>query len=141
MAAVKGVNSTKYDAGGQGDNAIAQGKINCGVEVWTDSYEAVALASGSTIDIAHLPANAKVLRVEISFDALGSGSTLAVGDSGDPDRYITAASSAAVGNLQTNRVDGQQYVIGTNALDGVVQILTAGASISGTIKSTVWFTR
>jgi hypothetical protein len=141
MAAVKGVNSTKYDAGGQGDNAIAQGKINSRVEIWTDSYEASALASGSTIDIAHLPANAKVIRAEISFDALGSGSTLAVGDSNDPDRYITAASSAAVGNLVSNRVDGQGYVIGTNSGDSTVQILTAGASITGTIKSTVWFTR
>ncbi len=49
MAAVKGVNVTKYDAGPSGDNAIGQGLVNSGELVWTDTYEASALSIADTI--------------------------------------------------------------------------------------------
>ena len=140
MTAVLGVNATKYDAGGQGDNAIDQGFINAEIEVWSDSYEASALATASTIDIAELPAGAKFMGAEIFHDDLGTAVTLAMGDSDDPDRYITAASVASLGHITAIRVDGAQYVIGTNAGDSRVQLLTSG-TITGTIKTNVYFTR
>ena len=140
MTAVKGVNTTKIDAGPSGDNAISQGYVNAEVEVATELYEASALATASTIDIAELPANAKVLAIVINHDDLGTAVTLAAGDSDDPDRYITAASVASLGQIDTMRVDGVQYVIGTNTGDSRVQLLTSG-TITGTIKTAVYYTR
>ena len=141
MSAVKGVNVTKYDAGAQGDYAINKGLVNANLEVWLDSYEASALASGSTIDVAHLPDGAIVVDTEIAWDALGTSRTLALGDSDDPDRYITAADASSAGSARGARVDGKGYVIGTNDGDNVVQILTAGGTATGTIKSRVVFSR
>ena len=140
MTAVLGTNMTKYDAGPSGDNAISQGHQNAQVEVMLDVYEASALATTSTIGIAELPANAKVLAIVINHDDLGTSVTLAAGDSDDPDRYITAASVASLGQIDTMRVDGVQYVIGTNDDDSRVELLTSG-TITGTIKTAVYFTR
>jgi len=140
MAAVKGVNMTKYDAGGSGDNYIAGGEHNTGVLCQMDSYEAAALASGSTIDIAELPEGAKIVGILLAFDALGTGVTLAVGDADDTDRYISAASAASLGNLNTLRVDGLKRAIGTSTNDSRIQVLTGGASATGTIKSIVLYT-
>lgn len=142
MAAVKGDNVTKYDAGPSGDNAIAQGFVNAQVEVFLDSYEASALVAGSTIDIAELPANAKVLKVEMYTDALGASSTIDIGDSDDTDRYSAAPfDTSSAGKFESDTADGHQYCVGTNSGDSRVQLLTAGASITGTIKTAVYFTR
>lgn len=142
MSAVKGVNVTKHDAGGQGDDAIDNGLVNTRVEVWTDTYEAVALASGSTIDMAKLPANAVVLGIDLITDALGTSTTIDVGDSQDPDRYSAAAfNTSAAGLHVSDTPDGNAYRIGTNDGDGTVQLLTAGAAITGTVKTVVRFTR
>lgn len=144
MAAVqvKGVNVTKYDAGPSGDNAIAQGYVNAEVEVWTDEYEAVAVEAGSTIDVAELPANAKVLKIEMYTDALGTSGTIDIGDSDDTDRYSAAPfDTSTAGKFESDTLAGHQYVIGTNDGDSRVQLLTAGATISGTIRTAIYFTR
>jgi len=141
MAAVKGVNVTLHDAGGQGDNAIENGEVNIQLEVWNDEYEASALASGSTIDIAKLPAGAKVQSVEVYHDALGS-SHLDIGDSNDTDRYTLAAVSvSAARSFKSDTADGKNYEVGTASGDDVIQLLTSGAAITGTIKTETKFTR
>lgn len=139
---VKGVNITKVDAAGgpQGDNAIGQGLVNSQVEVWTDTYEASALETASTIDVAELPPGAKVISAEVYHDALQTDGTLALGDDDDPDRYIAAAAVSSAGKLVSNLVDGALYVIGTNALDNRLQLLTGGVC-TGTIKVIIYFTR
>ena len=142
MAAVKGVNVTKYDAGGQGDDAISQGLIHSQLEVWTDEYEASALADPSTIDIAKLPAGAKVWGIDVYHDALGAGTTLDIGDSDDPDRYtLAAADTSAAGMFSADAADGVGYEIGTNAGDDTVQLTMAGGAATGTIKTVVRYTR
>ncbi len=142
MAAVKGVNVTKYDAGAQGDDAIDQGFVNSQVEIWTDEYEAAALATGSTIDIANLPAGAKVMKIELYTDALGSTSTIDIGDSDDTDRYSASAFDVATAGFhESDTVDGHQYVIGTNDGDNIIQLLSAVNTLTGTIKTAVYFTR
>lgn len=142
MAAVKGVNATKYDAGAQGDNAISQGLVNADVEIWTDTYEASALAAGSTIDFAELPANAKVQKIEMFTDALGASSTIDIGDADDTDRYSASPfDTSSAGKFESDTADGTGYVIGTSSNDSRLQLLTAGASITGTIKTVVYFTR
>lgn len=142
MAAVKGANVTKYDAGPQGDNAIDQGYVNAQVEVWTDTYEASALAAGSTIDVAELPANAKVLKIELYTDALGSTTTIDIGDSNDTDRYSASPFDvSSAGKHESDTTDGHQYVIGTNSGDSRIQLLTATNTATGTIKTVIYFTR
>jgi hypothetical protein len=142
MSAVKGLRTTKYDAGPQGDNAVDQGFVNAEVEIWTDEYEASALAAGSTIDIAELPAGAKVLKVELITDALGSTSTIDIGDSDDPDRYSASPFDVATaGKHESDTVAGFMYVIGTNDGDSRLQLLSAVNTLTGTIKTAVHFTR
>ena len=144
MAAVqvKGVNTTKVDAGPSGDNVISQGYVNAKVEVWTDEYELVAVEAGSTVDIAELPANAKVLKIEMYTDALGASGTVDIGDADDTDRYSAAPfDTSTAGKFESDTLAGHQYVIGTSANDSRVQLLTAGATISGTVRTCIYFTR
>jgi len=140
MTAVKGVNVTKYEAGGQGDNAITQGLIASELNVWSDSYEASGLAAASTIEMANLPAGAKVHAVFLDWDALGSSRTLAVGDSDDADRYLAATDASSAGGAVGNLVDGKQYVIGTATDDDEILVTTGGSTATGTIKLTVLYT-
>lgn len=140
MAAVKGANMTKYDAGAQGSTWIDKQDIKGTTLTQIDTYEAAALASGSTIDLAQLPTGAKVVDVQLFFDALGASSTLAVGDSTTSGRYITATSSASAGQTSVLNVDGFGYTIGTNTGDSRIIVTTAGAAITGTVKLKVQYT-
>lgn len=139
MSSVKGVNITNLDAvpAVMAESAQVHGRMR----VWFDTYEASSLAAGSDITIARLPAGATVYDVTIVHDALGASSTLQVGDSADADRYITATASTAANGKIIMSEDG---VIGgfgyENSSATDVLITTAGATISGTIKSAVYYT-
>lgn len=111
------------------------------VRCLSDEYTAASVEAGSTIKMGKkLPAGAIVVHVVLSHAALGGGSTLAVGDSTVTDRYLAAASSAADGVRDSgNLTIGQQYVIGTATDDDIIQILTAGATITGKIKLDVFY--
>ena len=109
------------------------------IRVQFDTFEASSLASGSDISVARLPSGAKVYDVAIHHDALGSGVTLAVGDSADADRYITATAAANAGVISMHN-DG--------AIDGVgfeqtaetdILITTGGSAATGTIKCMVFY--
>ena len=137
MASVKGVNFTNITADPvvNADSGEWSGKLR----VQFDTFEASSLASGSDISVARLPSGAKVYDVAIHHDALGSGVTLAVGDSEDADRYITATAAANAGVISMHN-DG--------AIDGVgfeqtaetdILVTTGGGSASGTIKCMVFY--
>jgi len=138
MASVKGVNITNIDATPvvKVSSDEAGGKLR----VYYDSYEASSLASCSDITIARLPKGAKVYDVVIHHDALGSGVTLAVGDSADADRYITATAAATAGKIlmsEDGAIDGVAY---EQTAETDVLITTGGGTATGTIKCQVWFT-
>jgi len=138
MASVKGVNITNIDATPvvKVSSDEAGGKLR----VYYDSYEASSLASGSDITIARLPKGAKVYDVVIHHDNLGSGVTLAVGDSADADRYITATAAATAGKIlmsEDGAIDGVAY---EQTAETDVLITTGGGTATGTIKCQVWFT-
>jgi hypothetical protein len=59
----KSANVTKYDAGGSGDNYVADGYIKCVQKIWADSYTFDMTGTNTTIDIATLPANKKIMGV------------------------------------------------------------------------------
>ena len=70
----KGANVTKFDAGGSGDNFIPDGYIKSVPKIWMDSYTfSAAIPSISTIDIAVIPENKKILKVDLYFPSLSTG--------------------------------------------------------------------
>ena len=76
---------TKYDAGGSGDNVIADGYIKTVEKIWLDTHVfTAALASDASTNIAVVPANKKITSIEIFFPSLstgasGTGSTISIG--------------------------------------------------------------
>lgn len=132
MSAVLGVNATKA-ADPSPANILAPGTLGGKKRTMVDKYEASGLASGSTISVGKaLPVGAIVTGVKLAYDALGSSSTLSVGDAGAAARYLAAASSASAGERDAIDVDGLGYVV-TGTSDTQVLITTGGASITGTI--------
>ena len=141
MAALKGVNVTKIDAGNSGSNMIDQGLVNSKLEVHTDEYTFTAASIGDTVDIAVLPAGAKVQNVQIYFAALGGSTTLAVGDSSDTARYIAATATSSAGSASLSLTAAKGYVIGTNTGDERVYLTLAGGAATGLVKTTITYTR
>ena len=135
MAQVLAANVTITQA--RNDTKVADGLIHTKQRVWTDSYEAAALAAG-TIVIADLPTGAKVQEVVVYHDALGAGN-ISIGDSTDADRYLASTDVNLAGSNVSNLVDGFNYVIGTATDDNLI-LITLDAAATGTIKSAVKYT-
>jgi hypothetical protein len=75
---VKSANVTKYDAGGAGDNCIADGYIKTVEKVWIDTYAYTAAATigvGTVIEVAILPQGKKVTGIDIIGLAALNGAT------------------------------------------------------------------
>ena len=136
MASVKGVNFTKRTA--EPVEKVIASQSHGRLRVQYDSYEAYSLASGSDISVAKLPAGAIVYDIVVQFDALGSA-TIAVGDSADADRYITATSVSSAGQMsmsQEGAIDGFGY---ENTAETDILLTTGSAAISGTVKCAVFY--
>ena len=137
MASVKGTNFTNITADPvvKVDSGMWSGKLR----VQYDSFEASSLASGSDISVARLPKGAKVYDVAIHNDALGTGVTLAVGDSADADRYITATAAATAGVISMHNDGAIGGVAFEQTAETDIIITTGGGSASGTIKCVVMY--
>ena len=61
---VYSANITKYNAGGSGDNYIADGYIKTVEKIWMDSYTFAQTGTNTTIHIASLPPNKKITSIE-----------------------------------------------------------------------------
>ncbi len=137
MASVKSTNITNLDASPSTlpDAREVSGKLR----VFTDTYEASSLAAGSDITVARIPTGAKIIDIKVIADALGGSVTLAVGDSTDPDRYITATAmntaDKVLSLLGDGEIAGHNYEVTSTTND--ILITTAGAAATGTIQSTV----
>lgn len=111
MATVKGDLKTVADSGTENHTNPA-GSINALVRVSHDTYEASALASGSLIEIGtKLPLNSYVYEVIAAYDAMGSNTSLEVGDAEDPNRYITNTATTSAGVTRLNAITGLGYKI------------------------------
>jgi hypothetical protein len=135
MASVKGSNFTNITADPvvKTSSQYAHGKLR----IQYDSYEASSLANPSDISVARLPKGAVVYDVIIHHDALGSGVTLSVGDSGSATRYIGATAAATAGKVvmsEDGAIDGFGY---ENTAETDVLITVGGGTATGTIKCTV----
>ena len=113
-------------------------------------YEASSLASGDVIEMFILPDGARLLEGSLAHDALGSGTTLAVGyaahtnAAGSAVSAAAAAYKAAAASTSAQKVD----IIATLALgsgtetdtDGngvAVTVTMGGAAGTGTIELTI----
>ena len=134
MASVKGVNFTNITATPvvKADSSEWHGNLR----VQYDSYEASSLAAGSDISVARLPKGAKVYDVIVHFDALGSGTTLKVGDSADDDRYIAATATTSAGQMSMSQ-EGAIAGFGYEQTAETDIILTTAGTATGTIKCAV----
>lgn len=142
MSAVIGANQTKIDAGGL-SNKLDRGTFDARVKCVTDSYEAAALASGSTIKVCGtLPTGARIKEIVLHSDNLTNNTTLKVGDTDDDDRYITATNHGAAATItRINAIGGRDYVVGTNDGDNQLYITTGTGAGTGTIQIDVFYTQ
>ena len=107
------------------------------VRVQHDSYEASALEAASTIAIAKLPANSRVCMIGLHWDALGTGTTIDIGDADNDDRFLSAEDTSSAGNLlQLPLIAGHQYQY---TEETVINITTAGI-MTGSIQSSIFYT-
>jgi hypothetical protein len=147
MANVKSVNITNLDAV---PTVLASSEeIGGKLRVFYDTYEAAALPFGDTITIARIPANATIHDVILKCDALGSGVTLKVGDSGDDDRYLSVVGTWNVAGQSQSMSSGSSTGAPTTAVTGLgyrttaitdIIITTGVANLTGTIFSWVYYT-
>lgn len=147
MSTLKGVNVTKYDAGGSGDNYIADGLIKTVEKIWTDSYTVTAaVTTADVIKIAKIPKGKKLTSVEIFVPVMGTvtNSTINLGN-GD-------AQDATFGTLATwDTTATREVSLSDLAGTGMAYEMTADTDISisfspattitaGTIKTVVRYT-
>lgn len=133
--------TTHTNAAGAGEGAI--------VHVTQDTYEATTLVTGSLVQIGSmLPLNAYVYETILGYDALGSNTSLSLGDAEDDDNYITNTATTSAGVVRLNVVDGMNYVVdetsGTDAANTDRQILVKvvdSGSATGTIKATIFWAK
>jgi len=136
MAAVKGDYRTKYDNPTPA-NIGAQGQAFAQVVQVFDTYTAASLATASTIAVGpNLPKGARIRNIFVKAAALGTSTTIKVGDSHDDDRYLTAyatSSATAKSLLVDGVIGGIDYVVGPNSGDDQI-LLTNAATLTGAIK-------
>ena len=147
MASVKSVNITNLDS----VPVVLSSSEEVGgkLRVFYDTYEASSLASGSDITVARIPANATIHDVILKCDALGSGVTLSVGDSGSATRYIGVTGTWNVAGQTQSMLSGSSTGAPVAAVTGLgyrttastdILITTGGASATGTIYAWVYYT-
>lgn len=139
MADVKGDVNTNFTAT---PRVLPDASKACGVlQVIRDSYEAAALASGSTIALGvPVPRGARFAGFDVWHDALGTDVTLALGDAADDDRFMAAAAAATAGNLNASEngvIGGIGYQF---TADTQLYLKTGGAAATGTIVVQVYYT-
>lgn len=141
MSAVIGANRTKYNDPTT-TNTLARGLFGGKLRVAVDSYEASTLASGSTIQMGPtLAVGDKVIAVIMSTDALGTSTTISIGDAASATRYLAATSTqAAVNGAWAIPADGMGYTV-TGTSDTIIVLTTGGGNESGTIKVTILYVK
>lgn len=116
MATLKAANVTKYDAGGSGDNYIADGYIKSVEKVWIDSFDSgtTALGTEDSICIGRVPANKKITEIVVYMPPLGDTATslatvfLCTGAS-----LLMTAASCFFGSMKMDGIALETWDIGT----------------------------
>lgn len=155
MATVKAANVTKYEAGGSGDNYIADGYIKSVEKVWIDSYvSASAIPSTTSILIGKVPKGKKLTDVIVYFPAridAGTTQTISLGSAvvhngattGTLGLLVngigsTAIQTASAGTARLNPTGALQEV--TSDTDLYIIFSSADTITAGTIRTIIKYT-
>lgn len=137
MSDVRGVQNTK--ANSVPPDMVApnmwNGKVRCAV----DTYEADALASGSTIKGPIIPKGAVIVGGQLWTDDLSADATISVGISGTAAKYMSAQiCTTANQKKEFDQIDA----LGVELTAEETILLTTGVSaITGTVKVIVFYVR
>ncbi len=130
MSSVAASNVTKFNAGGSGDNIIADGYIKTVEKVWLDSYTIAFTDTNSTIDICVLPENKKITRivVDILTTASQTSGTISLGYSVDAtdDLAATGVSNFMAPTTITHNLTKTSIILPGGSMPG-------GTPTSGTV--------
>ncbi len=147
-----GTYTTKFQAGGSGDNYIPDGYIKTVEKVWIDSYTIAFTNTNTTIDIAVLPANKKVVGfvVELATGITQTSGTISIGFSTDAnvDTFMapytithnltrTSICLPGVGLLNSSNYTGSGLTIAYAAMAGF-QYVTGGTATTISVKLNNW---
>lgn len=145
MATVKGVNRTKYDTPTP-DNFVHGRNTGANLLVEYDTYELASLSANDVIELGNtLPDGALIVDIIVHHDALGTSTSLDIGDTNDVDRYLdgidtTSAGSVSVADESDTAFTGVGYVVGTNSGDDQITAKLLGAAGTGTVHIYILYT-
>lgn len=135
------VNSNVYDAQIGAGIVFSQGVTDATLHSVTATYEASSAAANTIINLFKLPKNVVIQNFVVAFDALGTGTSMDIGDAGDADRYVDGVTTTSAGSAVGVLPDGLGYVIGSDAEndDTIITAKILGAAATGTIKVTCYY--
>uniref|UniRef100_A0A6M3XPH8 Uncharacterized protein n=1 Tax=viral metagenome TaxID=1070528 RepID=A0A6M3XPH8_9ZZZZ len=154
MATLKAANVTKYDAGGSGDNIVADGLIKTVEKVWIDTYAvAAAIPTTSSLMIARIPKGKKLTDVIVYLPVLSAAATTSTvyletaasttvsAWGGALEALGTGSYAVATATIGTVRL-GQTKVFSEFAADTALYLMINPATTitAGTIKTIVKWT-
>ena len=142
-------NVTKYNAGGSGDNIIADGYIKAVEKVWIDSYTIAFTNTNTTIDIAVLPENKKITSIVALIDttAAQTNGTVSIGFSTDASVNTLLAATVVTHNLTRSSICLPEAgnigsVVAVTQPQAFVasgfQLVTSGTQVTVSIKLNNW---
>ena len=140
-------NVAKFNLGGSGDNYIADGYIKTVEKVWIDSYTIAFTNTNTTIDIAVLPANKKIVGIDVELYSSTSqtNGTVSIGYSTDASVNSFLAPSAITHNLTRTSISLPQgfvsfgtVIVGYPGVLAGFQGVTAGTATTISVKLNNW---
>jgi len=153
----KAANVTKYDAGGTGDNIIADGFIKTVEKVWIDTYtysSSATIGTGMVIDIAKIPAGKKITGIEVygvggtalsatSSNAVSIGARYGAGAVTNATQFLAATTFGTISheNAPVTADSGIGVEVTSSTHTIFLQFTAASPSITaGTITTKVLYT-
>ena len=134
-------NSNVYEAQEAGILTLSQGVSDATLHCVVATYEASAAAANTVINLFKLPKDVVIQNFVVAFDALGTGTSMDIGDAGDADKYVDGVTTTSAGSAVGVLPDGLGYVIGSDAEhdDTIVTAKILGGSATGTIKVACYY--
>lgn len=144
---VESSNVTKFNAGGSGDNVVADGYIRTVEKVWLDDYTIAFTNTNTTIDIAVLPENKKITGVDVLIEttAAQTSGTVSIGFSTDSAVDTLLAPTNITHNKTRTSISlfGGAVINNLNSANEVGKIggfqkVTAGTQVTVALKLNNW---
>ena len=129
-------NSTLFNLGASGDNMIMDGYVRAVEKVWIDSYlfGATLMTTSDTLLIGYVPANKKIVGVEVYVPQSLTPTTCAicVGISGSTSLFISSSTAYIVASFALTTSAVALNCVRLNNPAGFAYVVTSGtASVSG----------